>query len=122
MGKTARKQQLKRATKVQEKIACFNVWFDGKEHTLILHEGESAEFGYNCLNEEGYSYAHEEFFFDGKTVHRESEDGGRDCDGEVRRDYSFTWDVGSMVDDSGYPMWELLNEHNYDQYAQMSNY
>ena len=107
---------------------------------LTLRSGQSVEVGYSSPDEEGYSFEHSRYTYEGRVVIDEWSNGGRDCDGTIRRSGTCACDVeqlrsrdlgrdaelcGTIHEGQKFllPQWEKAGaERVYDEYAQAAGY
>lgn len=84
--------------------------------TLVtLHEGSSFDYGYKVADEEGYSVSGVKAEWRDGGWDIESNDGGRDCDGEIMNTTEHRVLFPSlMIEDTKHEV--------YDQYAEMAGY
>lgn len=108
----------------------------GSSVKLTLRPGQVLEFTEGGPHDEGFSYTHERFEFDGDVLTSQTSTRSRDCDGphESYGDYVCpvhklkahvpcreyrTWVDGELV---RFPDWERVSAHQRDHYAEAMGY
>jgi len=90
--------------------------------TITLHSFEETE--------EGNSWEHWEYSFDGELIHWQHASGGRDCDGNISYHHDFASKYGETVERRNnkgvvvavVPDWKEKDSWQRDQYAELDGY